>query len=100
MKPMLDLLYKDESYSIIGACFEVYKDKGCGFLEAVYQECLSIEFEHQKIPYVAQQNLDIFYRGRQLTQIYKSDFVCYGKIIVEIKAVQNIAPEHKAQIMN
>lgn len=97
---MIDLLYKDESYAIIGACFEVYKDKGCGFLEAVYQECLAIEFEYQKIPFVAQQNLDIFYRGRRLTQIYKPDFICYEKIIIEIKAVQKIAPEHKAQVMN
>ncbi len=59
---MAELIYKDESYAIIGACFEVYKDKGCGFVEPVYQKCLEIEFEFQKIPFVAQQCLDIFYR--------------------------------------
>lgn len=57
---MSDLVYKAESYRIIGACFEVYKDKGCGFLEPVYQECLEIEFETQKIPFEAQSDLDIF----------------------------------------
>ncbi len=63
---MTELIFKTESYSIIGACFEVYKDKGCGFLEQVYQECLGIEFEYQKIPFDSQKNLDIFYRGRKL----------------------------------
>lgn len=97
---MSDLIYKEESYSIIGACFEVYKDKGCGFLEAVYQECLMIEFEFQQIPFDAQFGLDLFYRGRKLELFYKPDFICFGKIIVEIKAVQILAKEHHAQVMN
>ena len=63
---MSDLVYKAESYRIIGACFEVYKDKGCGFVEPVYQECLEIEFEAQMIPFEAQSDLNIFYRGRKL----------------------------------
>ena len=97
---MTELIFKTESYSIIGACFEVYKDKGCGFLEQVYQECLGIEFECQNIPFESQRNLDIFYRGRKLEQFYKPDFICFGKIIVEIKAVQVLAKEHQAQVMN
>jgi GxxExxY protein len=97
---MADLLFKDESYSIIGACFEVYKDKGCGFVEPVYQECLEIEFSYQKIPFVSQKCLDIFYRGRKLEQFYKPDFICFEKIIVEIKAVQVLAKEHHAQVTN
>jgi GxxExxY protein len=97
---MAYLLFKDESYSIIGACFEVYKDKGCGFVEPVYQECLEIEFSYQKIPFVSQKCLDIFYRGRKLEQFYKPDFICFEKIIVEIKAVQVLAKEHHAQVTN
>ncbi len=97
---MGELIFKDESYAIMGACFEVYKDKGCGFLESVYEECLAIEFEHRNIPFLSQQELNLFYRERKLNGIYKPDFVCFGKIIVEIKAVQSLAPEHRAQTMN
>lgn len=97
---MADLIFKDESYAIIGACFEVYKDKGCGFVEPVYQECLAIELEAQGIEFLEQRELDLFYRQRKLTHVYKPDFVCFGKIIVEIKAVQILAPEHRAQVMN
>lgn len=97
---MEELIYKEESYAIMGACFSVYKDKGCGFLEAVYQECLEIEFEFQRIPFVNQKTLDLFYRGRKLNSIYKPDFICFDKIIVELKAVQNITEEHKAQVIN
>lgn len=97
---MIDLIYAQESYAIIGACFEVYKEKGCGFVEPVYQKCLEIEFEVQNIPFVPQQYIDIFYRGRRLENFYKPDFVCYGKIIVEIKAIQKVCEENRAQTMN
>lgn len=97
---MAGLIYKEESFSIIGACFEVYKDKGCGFLESVYQECLEIEFIHQNIPFTPQKVLDLYYRGRKLQSVYKPDFICFDKIIVEIKAVQAINEEHKAQVIN
>ncbi|MEQ1606680.1 MAG: GxxExxY protein [Pyrinomonadaceae bacterium] len=97
---MADLIYKDESYVIVGACFEVYKDKGCGFVEPVYQECLAIEFEHQRIPFIQQQQLDLYYRDRKLAHLYKPDFVCFGKIIIEIKAVTKLVDEHRAQVMN
>ena len=97
---MADIVYPSESYAIIGACFELYKDKGCGFVEPVYQKCLEIEFEVQKIPFVPQQYLDIFYRGRKLENFYKPDFVCFGKIIVEIKAIQKLCDENRAQTMN
>ncbi len=97
---MVDLIFKDESYAIMGACFEVYKDKGCGFVEPVYQECLSIELQHQGIPSIEQQQLDLFYRDQKLTHIFKPDFVCFGKIIIEIKAVQSLVAEHRAQVMN
>ena len=97
---MGEILFKAESYAIVGACFEVYKDKGCGFVEGVYQECLAIEFAHRDISFVAQQELDLFYRSQRLSQTYKPDFVCFEQIIIEIKSVQNVAPEHRAQVMN
>ena len=97
---MAEIIYKNESYSIIGACFEVYNEKGCGFLEPVYQECLAIEFEYQRIPAIAKPSLSLSYRGRTLTQSYQADFVCFGKIIVEFKAVSALIDEHSAQLLN
>ncbi len=96
----MEIIYKDECYQINGACFEVYKEKGCGFLEDVYQECLEIEFEMQKIPFEAQHPLKLSYKGRPLKKKYVPDFICFGKIIVEIKAVKSITDEHRAQVQN
>ena len=94
------ILYREESYKIMGACFEVYKEMGSGFLETVYQECLEIELTERGIPFVAQRELLIRYKGRPLKQTYKPDFVCYGKIVVELKALSNLAGEHDAQVWN
>lgn len=95
-----NILYKKECYAIQGAVFEVYREMGCGFLEAVYQECLKKELTIRDIPFVSQKELRLFYKGEPLQQTYKPDFICYQKIIVEIKAVKEIAPEHKAQVFN
>lgn len=95
-----NLLYKKECYQIMGACFEVYKEKGCGFAEAVYQECLDIEFEYQQIPYSAQHSIRLKYKDRELTQFYVADFFCFNSIIVEIKAVSELSDEHRAQVIN
>lgn len=97
---MAEILFKEESYKIVGACFEVYNEKGCGFVEPVYQECLKIELEMQSIAFQAQQQLQLSYKGRQLKQIYIPDFVCFGQIIVEIKAVSKLCDEHRAQVHN
>jgi GxxExxY protein len=94
------LLYEQETFRILGACFEVYKEKGCGFLEAVYQECLEIEFGLQGIPFVPQVQLAMTYKGRPLRQRYIPDFVPLDTIILEIKAVQQLADEHRAQLHN
>jgi GxxExxY protein len=94
------IIFKKESYSIIGACFEVYKEKGNGFLEAVYQECLAIEFSEQQIPFAAKPRLQLQYKGRKLKKGYEPDFLCYDKIIVEIKAVKQLTDEHRAQVIN
>jgi GxxExxY protein len=95
-----EIIYKQESYGIVGACFEVYNDKGCGFLEPVYQECLGIEFAHQRIPAIAKPSLTLSYRGRILTQSYAPDYVCFEKIIVELKATSALTDEHRAQLLN
>lgn len=97
---MTEIIYKKESYAIIGACFEVYNAKGCGFLEAVYQECLAIEFEHQRIPAISKPLLTLSYRDRTLKQTYEPDFICFGKIILELKTVSKLADEHRAQLLN
>ncbi len=95
-----EILYKEENYRIMGACFEVYSDKGNGFLEDVYQECLGIEFEERKIPYEEKPELKLAYKGRKLRKQYEPDFVCFDKIIVELKAVRALADEHRAQLFN
>ena len=100
MEPSNDLLFKDESYLIRGAVFEVYREMGCGFLEAVYQECLQKEFGRQSIPFIPQPSLELFYKQEKLEQNYRPDFICYGKIIVELKAVKELTDEHRAQLHN
>ena len=96
----MELLYRDEVYAIQGAVFEVYREMGAGFLESVYQECLERELRIREIPFASQTGLALSYKGDPLQQIYRPDFVCYDKIIVELKAAKAIAPEHKAQLMN
>lgn len=97
---MAEIIYREESYKIMGACFEVYKEKGCGFTESVYQECLRLEFQRQGIPFVAQPILELEYKGTKLQQYFKPDFVCFGSIVVELKAVSNVINEHRAQALN
>jgi GxxExxY protein len=97
---MTEIIYKSESYAIIGACFEVYNEKGCGFLEPLYQECLGIEFEYQRIPAIPKPSLTLSYRGRTLIQTYELGYVCFGKIIVELKAVSALTDEHRAQLLS
>lgn len=97
---MSSIIYKLESYEIVGACFEVYKEKGSGFLEAVYQECLEIELSERKIPLKVQPELSLTYKGRPLKSKFKPDFICYDKIVLELKAVTVLADEHRAQVQN
>ncbi len=97
---MSEFLYKDVTYKILGACFAVYKEKGSGFHEAIYQECLQIEFEVQGIPAIPKPQLQLAYKGRPLTQTFQPDFVCSGNILVELKAVSKLHEEHEAQVLN
>jgi GxxExxY protein len=97
---MDNFLYKDETYAIHGALFEVYRTLGCGFLEAVYQKALEVELTQRNIPFASQVDIEIEYKGMKLEQTYRADLVCYNKIILELKAVQNLLPEHEAQLQN
>ena len=90
----------NESYSITGAAMQVYNTLGAGFLEAVYQEALAIELTKRGIPYEREKDLKIYYDGQELKQTYRADFVCYGNIIVEIKAVADLNDSHRSQVFN
>ena len=96
----MSLLYPEESYKINGAIYEVHKNLGPGLLEKVYQEALEREFKWQGIPYVREKEFSIVYKGEELEQKYIADFVCYDKIVVELKAVEDLLPIHTAQIIN
>ena len=91
---------KEESYAIVGAAMHVYNTLGAGFLEAVYQEALEIELQKRGIPYEREKELTVTYEGIALKQTYRADFVCYGQIIVELKAVNNLDNAHRAQVFN
>jgi GxxExxY protein len=96
---MSDLIYKDESFKIVGACFEVYKEKGCGYNEAIYHECLEIEFRLQQIPAISKPEVQMEYKGHVLGQSFEPDYVCYGKIVIELKAELEITDRHRAQAL-
>ncbi len=97
---MGNLVYEAESFAIRGACYEVHNEKGSGFLESVYQECLEKELRLQGIPFVAQPELALTYKGEPLEQKFKPDLVCYDTIVIELKAVDTLTDKHRAQVMN
>ena len=96
----MSLIYENESYAIRGAAMRVYNLLGNGFLEAVYQEALEIELDRRHIPYVREQELEIYYDGIKLGKKYVADFVCYDKIILELKAVKELDDSHRSQLYN
>ena len=89
-----------QTYSIIGAAMEVHKELGCGFLEAVYQEALALEFRHCGIPFFQEVPLKILYKNQLLGCLYKADFVCFDSVLVELKAVETLIDSHRAQVIN
>ncbi len=97
---MGELIYQEESYKIIGAAMEVHRQLGSGFLEAVYQEALAIEFKKREIPFEREQELTVYYKGKPLIKHYNADFVCYDKIIVETKALDEISGKDESQVIN
>ena len=97
---MTELLYKEEVFAIIGAAIEVKQVLGRGFLEAVYHEGMELEMTSRNIPFESRKPLEIFYKGKRLKKDYEADFVCFGKIIVEIKALDKLSGREEAQILN
>ncbi len=95
-----EIIFKEESFKIVGACFEVYNHMGPGFLEAVYQECLVEEFSDQDIPFTEHPQLKLAYKTKPLKQIYIPDFLCFDEIILEIKSAKSLTDEHRAQAIN
>ena len=93
-------IYPEECYAIRGAVFEVYRELGNGFTEEVYQQCLERELLARNIPFDAKRELHIVYKGKPIEKTYIPDFVCFDKIIVEIKAVDTLTKEHRSQMMN
>lgn len=95
-----NFLHPRESHKVLGACLCVYREKGSGFLEPVYHDCLKIEFAHQGIPFLHEPSCELTYRGQVLPHTYEPDFICYDRIVVEVKAVSALTDEHRAQLMN
>lgn len=97
---MSSILYKEESYNIIGAAMEVHRIIGNGFTELVYQDALEVELRMRGIPYEREKTFDLSYKGVKLDKTFRADFVCYNSIIVELKSVYQLADEHTAQVYN
>ncbi len=97
---MTEIIYKEESYAIIGACMEVHKKLGCGFLESVYSEALIIEFQKRNIPFEKEKKLPVYYGDELLKKFFKADFVCYNKIIVELKSSKMLTETDRLQTLN
>ncbi|MCU0858015.1 MAG: GxxExxY protein [Pontiellaceae bacterium] len=90
----------EKTYAIIGAAMAVHNELGCGFLEAVYQDALEIEFKKQGIPYEREKRLDVFYCGEKLDSFYRVDFLCFNEVVVETKAVSKMAGTEESQVIN
>ena len=95
-----ELLYKKEVYEIFGAAMDVHRILGPGFMEAVYQEAFELELKDRAIPFESQKPLQVHYKGNLLQKKYFVDILCYGRILVELKAVKELAPVHAAQVIN
>ena len=96
----MSLLFENETHKIIGACMQVHKKLGCGFLESIYQESLEIEFQKQQISSVRQQKLPVLFDGKPLNKYFMADFVCYNSIILEIKVAVFLHPDNSKQVIN
>ena len=97
---MMDLICKEEAYQILGAAMAVHRELGCGFSEKVYQDALEIEFQERHISYLREQPLHAFYHGIELNSEFKPDFICFNKVVVELKAVNELDDINRSQVIN
>ena len=95
-----ELLFKDEAYAIVGAAMEVHLELGPGFLEGVYGDALALEFEERGIPFTREVDIPVLYKGKPLSHTYRADFLAFGQIIIEIKAIKNLGNVERAQALN
>jgi len=93
-------LFKEEGYKLMGAAFEVYNELGCGLLEEIYQQALEIEFKLREVPFESKKQLEVYYKSRKLDKIYIPDLYVFNGIIVELKSVSELIPEHESQLFN
>ena len=96
----MNIIFKEECYLIIGACMEVHKKLGSGFLESVYAEALELEFKKANVPYEREKKLQVFYDNQPLNKYFKADFVCYHSIIIELKATKYLIDSDTQQTLN
>jgi GxxExxY protein len=96
----MEILFKEESYAIVGAAMEVHRTLGKGFLESVYQESLGVEFKKRQIPFCREHLLELFYKGDKLSKYFVADFICFEKIVLELKSVSFLTNDHEAQVFN
>jgi GxxExxY protein len=99
-KKETDLIFRDEVYSIVGAAMEVHSVLGNGFLEAVYQAAFKLELKSRNIPFETEKELPVFYKGQQLETSYRADVICFGQIIVELKAIDKLTSKEESQLLN
>ena len=97
---MNDELFKEEGYRLMGAAFEVYNEQGCHLSEDVYQASLEVELSFRGIPFESQRHLNVFYKDVKLDPKFIPDLFVFDEIIVELKAVKKLLPEHEAQLIN
>ncbi|MCC5849008.1 MAG: GxxExxY protein [Verrucomicrobia bacterium] len=100
MKTNKNHYLSQEGYALMGAAFEVYNENGYGMGEEIYQESLEVELALRKIPFCSKDELQVYYKGHLLKKTYIPDLTVYGEIIVELKALKAILPEHEAQLIN
>ena len=97
---MADLLCKEEVYALIGAAMEVYNELGQGFLEPIYQEAIEMELTARRVPFEGQKEIRVSYKGAQLERFYVADLIVFGKVIVELKALDRLTPREESQLLN